>query len=323
MNAEARSVLIIGLGAALMVAACMIRLVAPVGSNAPASLIRSHEVVVAVPAAPPGLPWGIRSIALPEPFVAGGLHSGLVAYWQIEGNGLDSSGHHNDLELYAAGPTASQDLRTFPPALIGRGMSPGLAVRSYLCPGCGSLSRAGFSFRNSSENPDDFTISAWALSSRGGLAADRTWWSYAVAGNDQLMLTAQSTGSYPTPAYPTMTLTNGNNVVARVQNLAVDFRSPSGTGAWVHLVGYRRGDVVGLLVNGQAATSFARGSVGTAGRFWLGQMGTGYPWQGELDEVTVWSRALSPGEMRALYLRGAGFERRGAARPPLADYGGE
>ncbi|TME65579.1 MAG: DUF11 domain-containing protein, partial [Chloroflexi bacterium] len=76
---------------------------------------------------------------------------------------------------------------------------------------------------------------------------------------------------------------------------------------WSHLVGTFDGSVLRLYVNGAlAATSAAAGPLNSgSGPSFLGRLGQNlYPFQGSIDEVAVFSGALSPDRVRAHYLGG-------------------
>ena len=80
-----------------------------------------------------------------------------------------------------------------------------------------------------------------------------------------------------------------------------------GLNTWSHLVGTFDGSVLRLYVNGAlAATSAAAGPLNSgSGPSFLGRLGQNlYPFQGSIDEVAVFSGALSPDRVRAHYLGG-------------------
>ena len=77
--------------------------------------------------------------------------------------------------------------------------------------------------------------------------------------------------------------------------------------AWSHLVGTFDGSALRLYVNGVlVATSAAAGPLNSgSGPVFVGRLGQNlYPFQGSLDEVAVFSGALSPDRIRAHYLGG-------------------
>jgi hypothetical protein len=120
------------------------------------------------------------------------------------------------------------------------------------------------------------------------------------------MLDVHGTGAAPTPVYATLHIFDGATETANVQNTSVDFRDAANTDVWIHLVAYRRGTTIGVVVNGVETTAPFTGTIGPATTFWLGKASAGYEWQGTLDELEVWDRALSSAEIAALYNGGAG-----------------
>ncbi len=81
------------------------------------------------------------------------------------------------------------------------------------------------------------------------------------------------------------------------------------TNTWYHLAGTADGTTVKIYVNGELAGS-TTGSLGplnnaplTLGA--LGYQGSPYPFEGLIDEVGLYNRALSPEEIRAIYQAGS------------------
>jgi hypothetical protein len=227
------------------------------------------------------------------------LGMGLVAYWKLDGNGKDATDGGSD--LVPSGSTAP----TYPSSgKFGAALFPGLGS-SYLCAECSALSS---STRSALEvdGAADFTIALWV---RRFLSpnTDNTWYQYGLFDNGQTMIDVASTGPAPAPAYTTLTLLDGASVVASVKDATFNFRSAANTDVWTHLIAFRRGTTIGIRVNGSETTATTNGAVGSpAATFRLAQIGGGYPWQGLVDEVAKWDRALTALEMSALYNNGAG-----------------
>lgn len=76
---------------------------------------------------------------------------------------------------------------------------------------------------------------------------------------------------------------------------------------WTHYVfTYTPGGVTAMYVNGRFTGAASQNIALTL--LWIGAVQTGgYYWQGYIDEVGVWNRALTPNEVAALYNNGAGF----------------
>jgi hypothetical protein len=83
-------------------------------------------------------------------------------------------------------------------------------------------------------------------------------------------------------------------------------------GAWTHVAGVDDGATLSIYSNGMlAGTERATGKVPTnhlpltIGASWSLRYGTGYYWNGAIDELSLYDRALSPSEIQALYSAGA------------------
>ena len=230
------------------------------------------------------------------------LDNGLVAYWNLNGNAMDSMAGGSNL-----GPAPSGGTVTYTAGKMGQGLFPGICSVNFLCANAVSLQSA-----NSNSAPllfntpsDDFTVSLWALRTPS-MFADNTWWGYALMENGQISIAAQGMGAGAAPVYPQLVLANNGTVIGTVQDNAFNFRAAANTNVWVHIIAFRRGTTIGIRVNGNETTAAVGGSVGSPGTFSVGVRSSGYPWQGRMDEVGKWNRALSPGEMDTLYNSGAG-----------------
>ena len=73
--------------------------------------------------------------------------------------------------------------------------------------------------------------------------------------------------------------------------------------SWTLIVVCREDDRLSIRVNDLPAveTKVAVGGVGGDKPFYIGSSVTGYPWQGKVDEVRKWNRALSEEEQRELF----------------------
>jgi hypothetical protein len=226
------------------------------------------------------------------------LLNGLQAYWKLEADGTDSSGNGNFLQ------SGNSNAPIYAPGKIGNAMSPGIGT-DYTCPNCGFLQAPDNPYLNFvGASSSDFTVSLWAKHAANA-NVDGTWYSYALFDNGQVGLSAASIGIAPNPAYPQVALGAGGTLVAKLASTQIDFRA--NPDVWVHLIAYARGNTLGLRVNGVETTTMFGGKVGTAEAFYLGISHAGYNWQGQIDEVGKWNRALTGPEMDALYNNGAGL----------------
>ena len=80
------------------------------------------------------------------------------------------------------------------------------------------------------------------------------------------------------------------------------------TDAWYYFVLYRSSTTFYLYMNGASFGSRAQGSADNADWFTIGNFaGTGSrPWKGTIDEVGLWTRALSATEIKELWANGGG-----------------
>jgi hypothetical protein len=230
----------------------------------------------------------------------GGLTDGLDAYWKLDGDATDSSGHGVTL---AASPGLFDGVPEYMPGKIGNGLYPRISQSDYQCGECVALQTFPQARLDMSA---DFTISLWAKRSASPIV-DGTWWGYGLFDNGQVSLGAWATSVDPAPAYPTLTFYVGDNAVATLQDTTFDFRSAAATDVWTHVIVFRRGGTIGMRINGKETTATFTGAVGAQSTFYVAQNRAGYPWQGVVDEVGKWNRALTSAEMDQLYAKGAGM----------------
>jgi hypothetical protein len=225
------------------------------------------------------------------------LSDGLVGYWKLDGNALDSTAGASHL---VAEPASGAPL--FVAGKVGDGFSPRIGS-TFLCPECVVLKSTA---KPALATSGDFTISIWA-SRTANPNTDSVWWHYGLFDNGQLEIGVYSTNTAPTPAYPGLRLKSSPTVVAKeLLAPAFDFRASANTGVWTHIIAFRRGSTIGLRVNGDETLDTTDAGVGAHDMFRLAYDQGGYPWQGAIDEVGKWNRALTAEEMDALYNGGAG-----------------
>lgn len=77
----------------------------------------------------------------------------------------------------------------------------------------------------------------------------------------------------------------------RFANASVAFMESSAalpTNAWIHIAVCRSGNTLTLYINGNvSATTTNTGTLGTTGKLYIGQNGTGYKYDGYLDEIRI------------------------------------
>lgn len=207
-------------------------------------------------------------------------NGGMVAHWAFEGNGQDSAGH-NDLTTGGAGTM------TYAEGKVGQAMSQTGNSHAFQLPGI-----AGLDFNQ------DFTLSVWLYREPSIYDNDAVFddGSFYVAKRDAAPWNSRM-GVYLTAS--------DKRFVQLVDN------SPMGQPplhTWFHVLVFRHGNTVGIKVNnaGTATVDVASLHFQSGPMTYVGQQQYGYPWQGRLDELCLWNRALTAGEMAALYNDGNG-----------------
>lgn len=219
------------------------------------------------------------------------LQTGLVGYWRFDGNGRDSSDGGADLNSVTPEP------QTYDAGLVGAAWEPSRASDD--------------GFERDAGSPliqiqHDFTISVW-VKPDPSLATD-TGFDYGIFDNDQVRIFGEAFNVGPAPCRPALLIMNGRATVFAVRDPVFDFRSPSNRGRWNHVIAFRRGTTLGLRINEflTTTTQTAPGGEGPPGTFRVGAMSRGHRWQGGLDELGLWNRALDANEIDALYNGGNG-----------------
>ncbi|HUP62682.1 MAG TPA: LamG domain-containing protein [Thermoanaerobaculia bacterium] len=120
----------------------------------------------------------------------------------------------------------------------------------------------------------------------------------------------------PTPATQTLAIQSGGKAFFLVRDAAGNQRgafstAPVNTGTWIHLVGVRDVScqtiylyVDGVLADTQSDPTLTSGSMGNAIADYIGRRplcGTTNPFNGKIDEVSIYNRALTACEVAALY----------------------
>jgi len=89
--------------------------------------------------------------------------------------------------------------------------------------------------------------------------------------------------------------------------------SSLGTGTWKHIVFTRNGTTMAIYINGVSdtltgVTSSSLDFAYSTDDLWIGQRNGGLRFNGSLDEIGLWSRALTSTEVTSLYNGGSGLQ---------------
>jgi hypothetical protein len=202
---------------------------------------------------------------------------GLVAYWSFNDPanlGADNSGHGHTLTLKGALPTDGK---------FGKAAATGEHQRAGHCLIIDNHPDLQFA--------DDFTLAVWA------------WRSAPIYDGDQLIGKEGEFSlrryQFPTERYDLELHGKSGQSLAKVS----ETKSGLPLETWTLIVVCRKDDRLTIRVNDLPAveTSVLPGEVGGEKPLMIGCSATGYPWNGKIDEVSKWNRALSKEEQCELF----------------------
>jgi hypothetical protein len=208
------------------------------------------------------------------------METGLQGYWNFDGNGLDSSGNGRDLTLVGNPEFVTGE---FGQALYLQGDGLQYAMRS--------VSDSAFAFLGSS----DYTVQIWVNYNLSPSARQQTLIEKFTGGGGPGW-TLTSDGSH-FQFYP---IADGYDVGTFT------------TGAWHDIVAERSGGIFSLFYDGN---QIAGGPMGGAITDSLNPLligrrntadGRNFAVDGKIDDVGIWNRALTAGEIATLWNGGAG-----------------
>ncbi len=215
-----------------------------------------------------------------------GLRSGLAGYWPFDGSAADQSGNGHDLTLIGS--------PSFAAGHVGQALDLHGNAAQY---GSRTASDAAFDFGS-----DDFSIQIWV--------------NYHASNGEQTLL-EKFTGTNG----PGWTVTSADNTRALFFTPSASVGTPSTPGSlvagtWHHVVVVRAKSQFWLMYDGVRFGPSAAPSIpATTNPLLVGRRNAadgrgGFPVNGLLDEVAIWSRALTDDEVSALYAGGAGVSLR-------------
>ena len=208
----------------------------------------------------------------------------LVAWWKGEGNALDSAGNNNGTNYYA----------TYAGGEVGQAFSFNAYDGNINVPDAPALRFT---------NP--MTVETWIMPTVSGARAILSKWDIATGPNQRaynLYLDANGYANFTVSSDGTA----GNSII-------VSNTSPVPLNTWTHLAATFNEPSLSLYVNGQLAGSNtwyhtiyagndAVGIGGVVGGATGGAVGA--PFGGEVDEASLYSSALMPAQIQAIYAAG-------------------
>lgn len=212
-----------------------------------------------------------------EPLAGGG---GPVAYWSFDDPanlGADDSGHDHTLTVKGAQPTEGRIGK----AAATRENRENQGLAEYLI----TDSHPDLQFKG------DFTLAVWA------------WRSAPLYDGDQLIAKEGEFSlrryQLPTERYDVELCEQHGLSIAKVS----ETKSGLPLEKWTLIVVSRKEDRLSIRVDDLPAVEAEvdDGEVGGDKPLMIGSSPTGYPWQGKLDEIRKWNRALSEEEQRELF----------------------
>ena len=206
--------------------------------------------------------------------------SGPVAYWSFNDAanlGVDDSSHGHDLTVKGAQSTEGRIGK----AAATRENRANQGLAEYLI----TDSHPDLQFKG------DFTLAVWA------------WRGAPLYDGDQIIAKAGEFSlrryQFPTERYDVELFGKQGLSLAKVS----ETKSGLPLESWTLIVVCRKDDRLSIRVNDLPAdeAQVAPGEVGGDKPLMIGCSPTGYPWQGKLDEIKKWNRALSEDEQRELF----------------------
>lgn len=208
-----------------------------------------------------------------------GLLAGLQAYYKFDGNGVDSSGDGRNLTLVGS-----------------PGFATGLFGQALSLHADGSQYASGTSAATLNFGSSDFTIQTWVD----------------FNSHSREMTLIEKFSGHDGPGW---TLTSPGDHFQFWSDASGPVNTPDGLinpGTWEQVVARRDGNTFDVFVNGQleASATSSLAISGSPNPLLVGRRdaadGRDFSLDGRLDETAIWTRALTDGEIGALWNGGMG-----------------
>jgi Concanavalin A-like lectin/glucanases superfamily/PEP-CTERM motif len=227
-------------------------------------------------------------VAFGAPTARAGLTTGLEAYYQFNGNGLDSSGNGLNLNLVGS--------PSFGPGLFGQALSLDNNPSQYATL---SANPSAFNFGSS-----DFTIQVWVNFNT-------------FDGREQTLIEKFTGANGPGWSLTTPSAGGTSNIVEFYGGGVGVVNSPTvsiPTGEWSQVIVERSGTTLSIYLDGSllvSDTSFVGSITSVTNPLLIGtrdaQDGRDFAVDGKMDEIAIWNRALSTSEIVSLWNGGNGM----------------
>ncbi|MGJ8697923.1 MAG: LamG domain-containing protein [Verrucomicrobiaceae bacterium] len=236
---------------------------------------------------------------------AASIHAGLLNYWPLDGDANDVAGSIAESTGTSTDNGTVNGSVSFAAGILGSGGSfPGGAGNHISVPdptgGTDDIDRTGA----------DLSISIWV-----NLANRDTGWQGIIAhGEAQDYRVALRGTNNPVPvAYA------GGGASSDIVSTTTIGPGPAGDNLWHHIVATTQGSVTKLYVDGVLNVTGGTGTILENGtnQLWIGgNPDNGRQWNGMLDDVGMWDRALTDGEVALIHSQGLSGTALGAITVP-------
>jgi hypothetical protein len=219
----------------------------------------------------------------------GALSNGLVGYWK-----MDESSWTNDCSTSSVTDSSGNNHH-------------GAACPNSTGPTGGSSGKFGFSGDFDGTN-DYVTITHTSTLMPTEAITVATWLNFDTISNDMTPIFKESYVDANNNSGYVIRVANSNRPTFCIENNSVNCLSTfsSGamsTGTWYHVVGTFDGSTIKIFFNGQLNNTLSySGAIGNStANLIFSENFNGYRFDGKLDEVRIYNRALSPAEVSQLY----------------------